>query len=135
MKTKLAVIAAAAGFMFMATTPILAHHSFAGTYVQDKTVTIIGKVAEFNIRNPHSFISVEVVGKDGKVTRWGCEWAGTTQLSEGGVTRFTLKLGDRIIIDGAPSRDAAEAKILVSKVTRAGADGKPTEQVWQGRVQ
>jgi len=112
-----------------------AHHSFAGTYVQDKTVTIEGKVAEFNIRNPHSFISVEVVGKDGKVTRWGCEWAGTTQLSEGGVTRFTLKIGDKIIIDGAPSRDAAEAKILVSKVTRAGADGKPGEQVWQGRVQ
>ncbi len=112
-----------------------AHHSFAGTYVQDKTITIVGKVAEFNIRNPHSFISVEVVGKDGKVTRWGCEWAGTTQLSEGGVTRFTLKIGDKIVIDGAPSRDAAEPKILVSKVARADADGKPTEQVWQGRVQ
>ncbi|MGZ3237486.1 MAG: DUF6152 family protein, partial [Burkholderiaceae bacterium] len=36
------------------------HHSFAGTYVEDKSVTLDGTVAEFNIRNPHSFISIEV---------------------------------------------------------------------------
>ena len=107
-----------------------AHHSFAGTYVEDKTVTIEGKVAEFNIRNPHSFISIEVTGKDGKTTRWGCEWGGVTQLSEGGVTRFTLKIGDKITIDGAPSRDTAEAKILVRKVT-----GKDGATIWAGRVQ
>jgi hypothetical protein len=107
-----------------------AHHSFAGTYIEDKTITIEGKVAEFNIRNPHSFISVEVTGKDGKVTRWGCEWGGVTQLSEGGVTRFTLKFGDKVVIDGAPSRDSAEAKILVRKVTAG--DGKT---IWAGRVQ
>src|SRR5688572_12163586 len=112
-----------------------AHHSFAGTYIEDKTVTIEGKVANFDIRNPHSFISIEVTGKDGKVTRWGCEWGGVTQLSEGGVTKFTLKIGDKIVIDGAPSRDAAEAKILVRKVTRPAADGKAESVVWQGRVQ
>src|SRR6186997_63152 len=95
-----------------------AHHSFAGTYIEDKTVTIQGTVAEFNIRNPHSFISVEVVGKDGKVTRWGCEWGGVTQLSEGGVTRFTLKVGDKLIIDGAPSRDVDEHKVLIRKVVK-----------------
>jgi hypothetical protein len=107
-----------------------AHHSFAGTYIEDKMITIEGKVAEFNIRNPHSFISIEVTGKDGKVTRWGCEWGGVTQLSEGGVSRFTLKHGDKIVVEGAPSRDSAEAKILVRKVT--GNDGKT---IWQGRVQ
>lgn len=110
------------------------HHSFAGTYIEDKTVTIQGTVAEFNIRNPHSFISIEVV-KDGKATRWGCEWGGVTQLSEGGVTKFTLKVGDKLVIDGAPSRDSAEAKILVRKVTRPAADGKAEAVVWAGRVQ
>jgi hypothetical protein len=110
------------------------HHSFAGTYIEDKTVTIQGTVAEFNIRNPHSFISIEVM-KDGKPTRWGCEWGGVTQLSEGGVTKFTLKVGDKLVIDGAPSRDSAEAKILVRKVTRPAVDGKAEAVVWQGRVQ
>ncbi|HMF00682.1 MAG TPA: DUF6152 family protein, partial [Terriglobia bacterium] len=48
-----------------------AHHSFAGTYIEDQTVKLEGTVAEFNIRNPHSFISIEVVDKDGSTTRWG----------------------------------------------------------------
>jgi hypothetical protein len=112
-----------------------AHHSFAGTYVEDKIMTIEGKVAEFNIRNPHSFISIEVVGKDGKVTRWGAEWGGVTQLSQGGVTRFTLKVGDKLVIEGAPPRDAAEPKLLVRKVTRPKTETAAEQVIWTGRVQ
>jgi len=110
------------------------HHSFAGTYVEDKSVTLEGTVAEFNIRNPHSFISVEVKDKDGNVTRWGGEWAGVTQLSEGGVNRFTLKIGDHIVIDGAPARDASDHKVLVRQVVRPATATSP-EFKWTGRVQ
>ena len=110
------------------------HHSFAGTYVEDKSVTLEGTVAEFNIRNPHSFISVEVKDKDGNVTRWGGEWAGVTQLSEGGVNRFTLKIGDHIIIDGAPARDTSDHKVLVRQVVRPATANTP-EFKWTGRVQ
>jgi len=133
MKTKLVTLSVLVTLAFGVAA--YAHHSFAGTYIEDKTVTIEGKVAEFNIRNPHSFISIEVTDKDGKVKRWGCEWGGVTQLSEGGVTRFTLKIGDKIVIDGAPSRDTAEAKILVRQVRRSAEGGKPETTIWQGRVQ
>jgi hypothetical protein len=111
-----------------------AHHSFAGTYIEDKTVRLEGTVAEFNIRNPHSFISLEVTDKDGKVTRWGGEWGGVTQLSQGGVTRFTLKIGDKIVVDGAPARDSSDRKILVRQVVRPATATSP-EFKWQGRVQ
>lgn len=110
------------------------HHSFAGTYVEDKSVTLEGTVAEFNIRNPHSFISIEVKDKDGNVSRWGGEWAGVTQLSEGGVNRFTLKIGDHIVIDGAPARDASDHKVLVRQVVRPATATSP-EFKWTGRVQ
>ena len=110
-----------------------AHHSFAGSYIEDKTVTIEGKVVQFDIRNPHSFINIEITGKDGKATRWGGEWGGVTQLSEGGVTRFTLKVGDHVIIDGAPSRDPDEHKVLIRKVTRPATAGNP-EFTWGGTV-
>jgi len=110
------------------------HHSFAGTYVEDKSVTLEGTVAEFNIRNPHSFISIEVKDKDGNVSRWGGEWAGVTQLSEGGVNRFTLKIGDHIIIDGAPARDASDHKVLVRQVVHPATAASP-EFKWTGRVQ
>jgi hypothetical protein len=111
-----------------------AHHSFAGTYMESQIVTLEGTVAEFNIRNPHSFISIEVTDKDGKTSRWGGEWGGVTQLSQGGVNRFTLKIGDKIIIDGAPARDSSDRKVLVRKVVRPATATSP-EFTWQGRVQ
>ena len=111
-----------------------AHHSFAGTYVEDRLVRIEGKVVEFNIRNPHSFINIEVKDKDGKMVRWGGEWGGVTQLSQGGVDRYTLQVGDFLVIDGAPSRDAAERKVLVRRATRPATDSRPFWE-WQGNVQ
>jgi hypothetical protein len=56
-----------------------------------------------------------------------------TQLSEGGVTKFTLKVGDKVIIDGAPSRDSEEHKVLIRSVTRP-AVGNTPEFKWGGTV-
>lgn len=111
-----------------------AHHSFAGSYVEDRLVRIEGKVVEFNIRNPHSFINIEVKDKDGKLVRWGGEWGGVTQLSQGGVDRFTLQVGDYLIIDGAPSRDSAERKVLVRRATRPKTEKRDFWE-WSGNVQ
>jgi hypothetical protein len=132
MKSRLFVLMFAAILIFGVTA--YAHHSFAGSYIEDKSVTLEGKVLQFDIRNPHSFINIEVVGKDGKAARWGGEWGGVTQLSEGGVTKFTLKVGDKVIITGAPSRDTEEHKILIQTVTRP-AVGSTPEFKWTGRVQ
>ena len=111
-----------------------AHHSFAGTYVEGKLLKIEGKVLEFNIRNPHSFILLEVKEKDGKIVKWGGEWGGVTQLSQGGVTRFTLEVGDYLIIEGAPPRDSTDKKVLVRKVTRPETPTRPA-WAWAGNVQ
>src|ERR1044071_5017869 len=119
----------------MSAVAAYAHHSFAGSYIEDKTVKLEGTVAEFNIRNPHSFISIEVTDKDGKTTRWGGEWGGVTQLSQGGINRFTLKIGDKIIVDGAPARDSTDNKILVRKVVRPPTASDPKGFEWSGRVQ
>jgi hypothetical protein len=111
-----------------------AHHSFAGSYVEDKLIRIEGTVKEFNIRNPHSFISLEVKQKDGSVVRWGGEWGGVTQLSQGGVDRYTLQVGDYLIIDGAPSRDFTEKKLLVRRASRPATEKRPAWE-WSGNVQ
>jgi len=130
MKSRLVALTFAAILVFGVTA--FAHHSFAGSYIEDKTVTIEGKVVQFDIRNPHSFINIEVT-KDGKASRWGGEWGGVTQLSEGGVNKFTLKVGDRVIIEGAPSRDSEEHKVLIRTVTRP-AVGTTPEFKWGGTV-
>ena len=132
MKSRLLILMFVAAFM--SGVAAYGHHSFAGSYMEDKIVTIEGTVAEFNIRNPHSFISVEVTDKEGKTTRWGGEWGGVTQLSQGGINRFTLKIGEKIIIDGAPARDSSDHKVLVRKVVRPATATTP-EFTWGGRVQ
>ena len=132
MKARLLILTLVAALMSGVTA--YAHHSFAGSYMESEIVTLEGTVAEFNIRNPHSFISIEVTDKDGKTTRWGGEWGGVTQLSQGGVNRFTLKIGDKIVVDGAPARDSSDHKVLVRKVVRPATATSP-EFTWQGRVQ
>jgi hypothetical protein len=131
MKFRVPVIMFAAAFIVAAAAS--AHHSFAGTYIENQVLKIEGNVVEFNIRNPHSFILVEVTEKDGKKVKWGGEWGGVTQLSQGGVTRFTLEVGDHLIIEGAPPRDSMDKKLLVRKVWRPATDKKPAWE-WAGNV-
>ena len=75
-----------------------AHHSFAATYYEDKTVTIQGKLVQFLFRNPHSFVHVEAPDENGEMVRWAVEWAGVGQLTGAGIARETLKFGDVVVI-------------------------------------
>ena len=130
MKFKVPVIIVAA---LLISAAAYAHHSFAGTYVEGQLVKLEGDIVEFNIRNPHSFIVIEVTEKDGKKVKWGGEWGGVTQLSQGGVNRFTLEVGDHLIMEGAPPRDSTDKKILIRKVWRP-ATAKKEAWEWAGNV-
>jgi Family of unknown function (DUF6152) len=109
-----------------------AHHSFAGTYREGDLLTLEGTIVQFNIRNPHSFINLEVVDEDGNKVLWGGEWGSVSALSQGGVDRFTLKVGEHIIMEGSPPRDSLDHKVLVRRVVRPATD-KVEEFVWEGR--
>jgi hypothetical protein len=104
--------------MLASAVAVYAHHSFAATYDEKKTVTITGRVVQFSFRNPHSFVQVEV--SDGKQTvRWAVEWAGTTQLNNTGVQNDTLKYGDGVKVTGNPGRVAADNRLRLRTVERA----------------
>jgi len=105
--------------MLVSVVPAVAHHAFAGTYNLDQIATVEGTIVQFDIRNPHSFVNLEVKDSDGRVTRWGAEWGGVTLLTETGVSRQTLKAGDKVVITGPPSRDPLEHKVLMEKIRRA----------------
>ena len=86
-------------------TSVYAHHSFAATYAEEKTIKIEGKLVQFNFRNPHSFVQIEVKDENGMVERWSVEWGGAGQLGAQGLTRDTLRPGDQVIITGHPGRN------------------------------
>jgi hypothetical protein len=104
--------------LFAAAITVSAHHSFAATYDESKTIEIKGKVVVFSFRNPHSLINVEVT-EAGKKNRWAVEGPGSTQLANsGGIQNDTLKYGDEVVITGNPSRTPDEHKLRMRTMKR-----------------
>jgi hypothetical protein len=97
---------------------VRAHHSFAATYDESKTVKIEGKLVQFLFRNPHSFVHVMAPDENGEEQRWAVEWGGTGQLAGQGVTRETLKPGDVVVISGNPGRNPADHRVRMVTLRR-----------------
>ena len=119
MKTKLAVLGIGVG-MLAAVTPVRAHHSFAGTYLEDAPpVKIEGTLKEFLLRNPHSFVQVEddkLKNADGTPVRWSIEWGAAGQLAQQGVSGTSLKVGDHVTIQGSPGRNPADHRLRMRSI-------------------
>ena len=98
----------------------LAHHSGA-MYDSSKTVTVSGKVTEFNWMNPHSSFKVEVTGADGKPEIWAVEMNAPANLIPLGWKRTTLKPGDEVTVTVRPMRNGTPGGSYVSVKL---ADGK-----------
>ena len=95
-----------------------AHHSYAATYDTTKEVKLVGKIVQFSIKNPHSYVTVLATDAKGAMQRWSIEWAGTSQLNSRGITNETLKIGDQVNIVGRPSRVSGEFKALMVSLKR-----------------
>ena len=94
------------------------HHSLAATYDSNMEITLEGRLVQFQFRNPHSFVHVEVPDENGNMQRWAVEWGGAGQLRGQGVTRTTLKPGDGVIITGSPSREAGAHRVKMNTLHR-----------------
>src|ERR1051325_5777294 len=71
-----------------------AHHSFSAEYDRNKKITLVGKITEVKLVNPHSWLYIDVVGPDGKVTNWAMEMAGAGNvLIRRGWRKEDLKIG------------------------------------------
>ena len=60
--TRALIVLCASVLLLSAST--FAHHSFSATYDLKKTSSVQGKVVQFVMRNPHSFLHVAVKTKD-----------------------------------------------------------------------
>jgi hypothetical protein len=106
------------GTALVTATVAYAHHSYAATYDVSKEVKLEGKLVQFVLRNPHSFVHIEAPDDKGVPQRWAVEWAGTAQLGAQGVKRESLKVGDAITIVGRPSRVPGEYRALMLSLKR-----------------
>jgi len=79
--------------------PVVAHHG-GGTFDLSKSVTYNGTLTKVELVNPHSWIWMDVTGKDGKVVNWGIEGGPPSNLFRNGITKGSLPVGTEIKLFG-----------------------------------
>jgi len=93
--------------IFLAGATLGAHHAFSAEFDENKPLWLTGKLVEMKWVNPHSWIYIEVMGKDGKPERWAWETAGVNNLYRQGWKKADLVLGTVLVIDGHRARSGA----------------------------
>ena len=108
-----------------------AHHSFAAEFDFQKPVTLKGTVVQWEMINPHGWITMDVAGEGGKTTQWMVETSNPNGLMRLGWTKRSLKPGDEITVDGYRAKDgsktanAARVTLADGRKVFAGSSGTP----------
>jgi hypothetical protein len=88
--------------------PLSAHHAFAAEFDEKKPVKFLdATVTRVQLINPHSWIYVDVKQPDGTVQNWAIEAGSPNILLRRGITKDTLKVGQKLIVDGYQSKDGS----------------------------
>jgi hypothetical protein len=109
LQVKLAAAAVATGaVLLLSPSPAKAHHAFAAEFDDKKPVKFVdATVTKVQLINPHSWIYVDVKSADGKIENWAIEAGSPNILLRRGVTKDTLKIGQKIEIEGYQSKDGS----------------------------
>ena len=109
MRVRRTIAAAAAGMaVLLSQAPVWAHHAFAAEFDEKKPVNFKdATVTRVQLINPHSWIYVDVKQPDGKVENWAIEAGSPNILLRRGITKDTLKVGQKLNVDGYQSKDGS----------------------------
>lgn len=114
---------AAAGLGFaaiIAAGPSVAHHAFAAEFDSAKPVKLEGTITKARFVNPHSWIYVDVVGRDGKTTNWGFEFGTPSSLRAKGLDKADVAFGTKIHINGFRAKNGGPFGYAVAVVLPGG---------------
>ena len=119
--------ALAVGIAALAIQPVFAHHSGAGFSKETKEIS--GTVKEFQFRNPHSWIQVDVPDAGGKIVEWSVEWGSPNQLGREGIRPSTFPTGAPVSIQLRPDLTGHPIGIFVgAKMSDGKIVGKWSEE-------
>ena len=107
MRTKFVVVVAAAVLLASAGR-VLAHHSFSAEFDATKRFKFTGTVTKVEWMNPHTFFYIDVIDeKTKKVTNWAMEMGSPNGLMRLGWTRNSMKVGDKVTVEGSMAKDGS----------------------------
>ena len=111
MRTRLSIgaVVIALFFVLLSQSPVWAHHAFAAEFDGNKPIHFPdATVTRVQLINPHSWIHVAVKGPDGKIENWAIEAGSPNILMRRGITKDTVKVGQKIVVDGYQSKDGSK---------------------------
>jgi Family of unknown function (DUF6152) len=85
----------------LAAATAFAHHSFEAEYDGNKITTLTGIVTKVDWVNPHAYIFMNIQDAAGATKEIRFELGPPYALVRGGWKRDTVKIGDKITIEGA----------------------------------
>jgi hypothetical protein len=95
----------------MTVTPLRAHHAFSAEFDVTKPLTLKGTLSKWEMINPHSWFHIDVKGPDGQVTEWMIEGGSPNTLIRLGVTKYTVKIGTELTIEGYQAKEATNKAV------------------------
>jgi len=107
---------------------VRAHHAFEAEYDASKVVNIQGTVTKIDWINPHAFVFIDSKDAGGTVHSFKVEMGPPYALVRGGWKRDTLKIGDRVTVEGAAlAKSGADAagSMPTTKMVLASGDKLP----------
>ena len=87
--------------LLLAGAPALAHHSFDAEYDANKVANIAGYVTKVDWLNPHAFVYIDSADDKGTVKSFRVEMGPPYALVRGGWKKDTLRVGDKVTVEGA----------------------------------
>jgi hypothetical protein len=111
--------AAVFGGIALAGQLTLAHHGYEN-FFRGQRVSIEGVLEEITYANPHVVLKI----RTDESTTYTALWEGIHGVERrGGVTRETLKVGDRLVVTGSPNRDPSAHELALLREVRRPSDG------------
>jgi hypothetical protein len=93
--------------------PAAAHHSFA-LFDVTKTVALEGTVKKFEWTNPHSWITLEVIGPQNQADEWLIELPPAGVLAREGWNKNFVKVGEKLSVHVNPLKNGGKGGSLES---------------------
>ena len=106
MRTTLAVILAAVGFL-IAVEPVVAHHAFSAEFDSTQPVRLRGKITRMEWINPHAWMHLDVTAPDGTVESWMIEAGPPGALIRRGWNRDSVVPGTEVLVEGYRALDGS----------------------------